>query len=123
MTDPLLRYRLLANVVSVVLLVLMFVAVPLRYLAGVPEVSKTVSPVHGVLYILLVISVVLLGRDRRWPVSRIALVALGGTVPLLSFWVERRVARQEAGGPGTAGSGTAGSGTAGSGTAGATARG
>ena len=93
MSDPLLRYRVLANVVGVVLIVLMFVAVPLRYLAGYPELSKTVSPIHGVLYILLVLSVVALGRARRWPVTRIAFVALAGTVPVLSSVVERRITR------------------------------
>ena len=95
MSDPLLRYRVLANIVGVVLIVLMFVAVPLRYLAGIPEVSKTVSPVHGVMYMLLVLSVVSLGRSRGWPISRMVLVALAGTVPVLSFVVERRVTRAE----------------------------
>ena len=96
MSDALLRYRVMANVVGVVLMVLVFVAVPLRYLGGHPTLSKTVSPIHGALYIVLVVCVVLLGRERRWPVSRIVLVALGGTVPVVSFLVERRVAAREA---------------------------
>ncbi len=95
MSDPLLRYRVVANVVGVVLIVLMFVAVPLRYLGGRPELSKAVSPVHGALYIVLVVCVLLLARARRWSVGRTVLVALGGTVPLLSFVVERRVTREE----------------------------
>ena len=96
MSDALVRYRVMANVVGVVLMVLVFVAVPLRYLGGHPTMSKTVSPIHGALYIVLVICVVLLGRERSWPVQRIVLVALGGTVPVVSFLVERRVAAREA---------------------------
>ncbi len=100
MRDPLLRYRVMANVVGVVLLVLVFVAVPLRYLGGHPTLSKTVSPIHGALYIVLVVNVLLLGRARSWPLKRIVLVALGGTVPVVSFLVERRVAaRDEAASP------------------------
>ncbi len=95
MRDPLLRYRVMANVVGVVLIVLVFVAVPLRYLGGHPTLSKTVSPIHGALYMVLVVNVVLLGRARGWPVKRIVLVALGGTVPVVSFLVERRVAARE----------------------------
>jgi integral membrane protein len=95
-TDPLLRYRVMANVVGVVLIVLVFVAIPLRYLGGHPELSKTVSPIHGALYIVLVACVVLLGRSRGWSAGRMVLVALGGTVPVLSFLVERRVAREAA---------------------------
>ncbi len=86
----------MATVVGVVLCLLVFVAMPLRYLGDRPELSETISPVHGLLYILLVASVVLLGRERRWPAKRIVLVALGGTIPLLSFVVERRVAAGEA---------------------------
>lgn len=95
MSDPLLRYRLLANVVGVVLIVLVCIAVPLRYLGDEPALSKAVSPVHGALYVLLVISVVLLGRARRWSVGRMLVVAIGGTVPFVSFLVERSVVRQE----------------------------
>jgi len=93
--DPLLRYRVMANVVGVVLMVLVFVAIPLRYLGGHPGLSKTVSPIHGTLYIVLVVSVFLLGRARGWSPGRMLLVALGGTVPVVSFLVERRVVRRE----------------------------
>lgn len=99
MTDPLLRYRVLAVLVSCVLLVLVLVAMPLRYLGGHEELSKAVSPVHGALYMLLVANVVLLGRARGWSVRRMALVAMGGTVPVLSFLVERRVTATERGAP------------------------
>ena len=93
--DPLRRYRVMADLVGCVLIVLVFVAVPLRYLGGHPTMSKTVSPIHGALYIVLVLCVVSLGRARGWPLPRIALVALGGTVPVVSFLVERRVVADE----------------------------
>lgn len=97
MSDPLLRYRVVATAVGVVLLVLVGVAMPLRYGFGEEALSKAVSPVHGGLYMVLVLCVVLLGRSRGWSVRRTVLVALGGTVPVVSFLVERRVAREEAG--------------------------
>ena len=95
MRDPLLRYRVVATLVGVVLLVLVGIAVPLRYLGGEEALSKAVSPVHGALYMVLVLCVVLLGRARGWPVTRIVLVAVGGTVPVVSFLVERSVVREE----------------------------
>lgn len=99
MTDPLTRYRVLANLVGVVLLVLVGVAVPLRYLGGEEALSKAVSPIHGGLYLVLVLCVLSLGRSRGWSVQRMLLVALGGTVPVLSFFVERRVAREAVAAP------------------------
>lgn len=91
LSDPVRRYHLMANVVGTVLIVLVFVAVPLRYGFGHPALSKTVSPIHGALYLVLVGCVYVLGRARHWPLQRTVLVALAGTVPILSFFVERRV--------------------------------
>jgi integral membrane protein len=94
------RYRVMAYVVGVMLLVLVFVAVPLRYAAGVPEVSKVVSPIHGFLYIVYLVAAFDLALKARWTAKGTVLVLLAGVVPFLSFWAERRVsARVRAGEP------------------------
>jgi integral membrane protein len=85
------RYRVMAYVVGVMLLVLVFVAVPLRYFAGVPEVSKVVSPIHGLLYIVYLVAAFDLAVKARWTGKGTVLVLLAGVVPFLFFWAERRV--------------------------------
>ena len=94
MKAALLRYRVLANVVGVVLLVLVLVAVPLRYLGGREELSKTISPIHGFLYIVYLGVTLDLARRRGWSLLRTVGVMLAGTVPFLSFVVERQVTRE-----------------------------
>jgi hypothetical protein len=59
------RYRVIANVVGVVLVVFLLVAVPLRYLGGEPRMSETISPIHGFLY------VVYLARPSTSPAGRL----------------------------------------------------
>lgn len=93
MNAALRRYRVLANVVGVVLVVFLLVAVPLRYLGGQPRMSQTISPVHGFLYVVYLGMTVDLARRAGWSVARTLLVALAGTVPFLSFVVERRMTR------------------------------
>ncbi|WP_448623954.1 DUF3817 domain-containing protein [Geodermatophilus sp. URMC 64] len=94
------RYRVMAYVVGVMLLILVFVAVPLRYAAGIPEVSKIVSPIHGLLYIVYLVAAFDLALKARWTGKGTVLVLLAGVVPFLSFWAERRVtARVRAGQP------------------------
>ncbi len=94
------RYRVMSYVVGVMLLVLVLVAMPLRYAAGVPEVSKVVSPVHGFLYIVYLAAAFDLALKARWTAKGTLLVLLAGVVPFLSFWAERRVtARVRAGEP------------------------
>lgn len=94
MKGALLRYRVLANVVGVVLLVLVLVAVPLRYLGDREELSKTISPIHGFLYVVYLGVTFDLSRRRGWSLLRTVGVMLAGTVPFLSFVVERRVTRE-----------------------------
>ena len=93
MSGALQRYRVLANVVGVVLVVFLLIAVPLRYLGGEPRLSETISPVHGFLYVVYLGVTVDLARRAGWSVVRTLLVGLAGTVPFLSFVVERRMTR------------------------------
>jgi integral membrane protein len=91
----LLRYRVLANVVGVMLLVVFFVAVPMNHY-GTPrqgEIARTISQVHGFLFILYLAMTFDLSRRRAWTLVRTVLVMLAGTVPFVSFVVERRVTR------------------------------
>lgn len=92
--NPLLAYRVLANIVGVVLLLIVFVGLPLHYIADKPGFNDDVTPVHGGLYMVLVATVVWLGLSRKWPVKKIVLTAVGGTIPVWSFVVERRVAAE-----------------------------
>jgi integral membrane protein len=86
----LLRYRVTAWIVSVLLIVLFCVGIPLQYAAGHHGVDAVVGFVHGVffypLYLLLTLD---LARRVRMPPVRTALTMLAGTVPFLSIVAER----------------------------------
>ena len=90
MSGALLRYRIIANVVGVVLIVFILIAVPIRYLAGEPHLSETISPIHGFLYVVYLAATVDLSRRAGWSLPRTVGVMLAGTIPFLSFVVERR---------------------------------
>ncbi|WP_336857697.1 DUF3817 domain-containing protein [Sinomonas albida] len=55
------------------------------------NVSITILIVHGWMYVLYLISNFRLWSLMRWPFVRFILMALGGVVPFLSFFVERRM--------------------------------
>jgi integral membrane protein len=90
----LLRYRVIAYLVGVGLLVLTLIAMPLKYLGGDPTLVGIVGPAHGFLYMVYVVLTFDLGRRANWPLTRMVLVMLAGTVPFLSFVAERWVTRQ-----------------------------
>jgi integral membrane protein len=90
-----LAFRALAWLTGVALLVLVFVAMPLKYLADEPGLSDQVGVVHGMaLYPAYVIVAFVLGYQARWTLTRTVLVILAGTVPFMSFVAERSVLRR-----------------------------
>ena len=84
----LLRYRVMAYVVGVLLVVLVLVGMPLKYLAGNGAVVTWTGVPHGWLYMVLIVTAYDLGRRVHWPWGRLILIALAGTVPFLSFVAE-----------------------------------
>ena len=88
------RYRVMANVVGVLLIALVVVAVPLKYLADIPEPTKVLGITHGWLYFLFFLTAVDLALRAKWSVKGTVLTILAGTVPFLSFVAEHTVTRK-----------------------------
>jgi len=101
MRASLLFYRTLAYIVGVGLIILVLIAVPLKYLADSPTLVAIVGPLHGFLYMVYLVATVNLAFRARWSPVKTVLVMLAGTIPFVSFVAERKVtadeeARQEA---------------------------
>ncbi len=84
----LLRYRVMAYLVGTLLVVLVLVGVPMKYLGGNGLVVTLTGVPHGWLYMVLLVTAYDLGRRVHWPWGRLIVIALAGTVPFLSFWAE-----------------------------------
>jgi integral membrane protein len=89
-----LRYRVMAYVTGVMLVLLVFVAVPLKYLADTPGPVAVVGTAHGFLFIVYLLTALDLGVRLRWPLLRLGLVMISGTIPFMSFVAERSVRRE-----------------------------
>ena len=90
MTGAVRRFRVMAVVVGVALFVLVLTLVA-KYGYGRERVAEVYSPIHGYLYIGYLVTVADLARRAGWSIVRTVGVMLAGTVPVLSFVVERRV--------------------------------
>jgi integral membrane protein len=92
--SALIRYRVIAYVVGVFLLILTLVAMPLKYFADAPAMVAIVGPIHGFLYMVYLVIAFDLSMRARWPLRYTALILLAGTVPFLSFVAERSVTKR-----------------------------
>jgi integral membrane protein len=89
MRAALIRYRVMAYIVGTLLVILVCVGLPLKYLGGDGTVVTFTAVPHGYLYMLLLITAIDLGRRAKWSWQRLLLIALAGTIPFLSFVAER----------------------------------
>ena len=93
MRAAVLRYRVMAYVTGVVLVVLVFVGIPLQ-VAGYPAVANDVGVVHGILYIIYLVAAAHLVWKLRLRPDKSLVVLLAGTIPILTFVVERWMTRR-----------------------------
>ncbi len=88
------RYRVMAWVTGVLLLVLVFVAMPLKYIGDDDRLVAVVGVMHGWLYMAYLVTAFMLAYRLRWSLGRTVLLLLAGTVPFMSFVAERRVVHE-----------------------------
>lgn len=90
----LVAYRTFAYATGVLLVLLVFVAVPLDRLADNHRGVAILGPTHGFLYMGYIVATLLLAESCRWKPVKAVLILLAGTVPVASFVAERKVTRQ-----------------------------
>ncbi len=89
-------YRIMAYLTGSVLIVLCFVGIPLQLIANNLFIVRYVGTAHGMLYIVYVIVAFIMTRTVRMKVASpgTVIVLLAGTIPVLTFVVERWVSRR-----------------------------
>lgn len=87
-------FRLVAFLEGMSFLVLLFVAMPLKYLADMPLAVRIVGSLHGVLFLLFVAMLFGVARDRRWPIRRSLAAFVASLVPFGTFVLDRALKRE-----------------------------
>ena len=76
-------------------LLLLGIAMPLKYLAHIPEPVLVVGWLHGLLFMLFWLAIAIVWFVDRWPILWVALGLLSSIVPfgpfLFEWWLRRRV--------------------------------
>lgn len=91
MTDPTREVRLLGNLEGLSFLVLLFVAMPLKYLAGMPLAVRITGSIHGLLFIAFVRAVLQARTRLSWPPRKVGEALLASLLPFGPFIWERRL--------------------------------
>ena len=88
------QLRLVALLEGTSFLVLLFVAMPLKYLAGLPLAVRIVGSVHGLLFLMFLAALYRAGSQRGWPLSRWLVAFVASVVPFGTFVFDSSLRRE-----------------------------
>jgi integral membrane protein len=88
------RFRWVAFAEGLSFVLLLFVAMPLKYLAGLPIAVRIVGSVHGLLFVAFVWTLFQVALERRWPPARWGVALLSSVVPFGTFLFDRSLKRE-----------------------------
>jgi integral membrane protein len=72
----------------------LFIAMPLKYLAGLPLAVRIVGSVHGLLFLIFLAALYRAARQRNWPFSRTLVAFASSIVPFGTFIFDRSLRRE-----------------------------
>lgn len=89
------RLRIVGLLEGISLLILLFIAVPMKYIFKNPIGSEVVGPIHGVLFLLFVFNTLSVGVEQQWKFKTTTWkVLLACIVPFGTFYIDKTILRK-----------------------------
>jgi integral membrane protein len=87
------RYRVMAYITGVLIIVVCFVGIPMQIAAHNAFIVNDIGTIHGFLYIVYIIFAYILAQKLKLSAKHTVILLLAGTVPVMTFFVERWMMR------------------------------
>jgi integral membrane protein len=88
--------RIIGILEGISFLILLFIAMPLKYLYGQPEAVRQVGAIHGLLFILFIYLLVSCSKEYAWPGKKALLLVGLSMLPFGNFYADWRYLRNNA---------------------------
>ena len=86
------RLRILGALEGISLLLLLFIAVPLKYIFGIAEATKLIGTIHGALFLLFIFNALSVGVEQNWKFKETTWkVLLACIIPFGTFYIDRKI--------------------------------
>lgn len=83
-------FKIVAFLEGLSYILLLFVAVPLKYMAGNEVFVKSLGMPHGVLFIGYVIIAFLLKDEMKWDTKNFLIILVCSLLPFGTFWMHKK---------------------------------
>lgn len=90
------RLRAIALIEGVSFLLLLGVAMPLKYLAGMPQAVTVAGWLHGLLFLAFCVALTQARQDANWSARQSGTVLFAALLPFGPFVIDKQLRREEA---------------------------
>lgn len=88
------RLRIIAFLEGCSLLLLVFIAMPVKYLLGIPEATMAIGMIHGVLFVLFIAATIVISILQKWSIGRAFLVMASSVFPFGTFYIDHKILKK-----------------------------
>lgn len=85
------QFKVVAILEGISFLVLLGIAMPIKYILGHPEATQVIGMAHGILFMAYVLMVVLIRKKLNWNYKTTSLALIASVLPFGPFIVDRRL--------------------------------
>jgi len=90
------RLRLVGFVEGVSFLLLLFIAMPLKYIWGMPLAVRVIGSIHGALFLLFIYYIIQASTEKNWSRREVLLALLSSVIPFGTFYADARLFKKYA---------------------------
>lgn len=83
-------FRIITLIEGFSLLVLLFLAMPLKYIWNLPQMVQVVGMVHGILFLLFVVLAILVFDELKWSLKTFGMVMLASVIPFGAIYIDKK---------------------------------
>lgn len=83
-------FKITATLEGISLLLLLFVAMPLKYFFDLPQYVRIIGMIHGILFIGYMIIATMLKTEESWNNKKFFEVCIASIIPFGTFYIEKK---------------------------------
>jgi len=87
-------FRIIAVSEGISFLTLLLIAMPIKYLLGMPEAVKIVGWIHGILFISYIPGVFLVRKSINWNIAHVGMALIASILPGGTFILDYKLLRK-----------------------------
>ena len=85
------QFRIVAYLEGWSFLILLFVAMPLKYIAGIAIATKIVGMLHGLLFIWFIIALFAASNEHKWGLKFNLFAFIASLIPFGTFYLDKKL--------------------------------